>query len=555
MNGIILKSRETWLIAASAVLLWISQPPLAAWPVAMIALVPWLLLLMREPSGGPRYGLLWVAAAAYWLLSLQGLRHAHPAMSLCWIALSGYLAVYPVLFFAATRWWLRRGVPMIVVAPVVWVGLECVRNYLLTGISAVMLGHALADAPLLIQIADLGGTYAVSLLVVVVNVAVAQWIGLRTPGGSLRSAIVSTLVAGVLLAGVVSYGLYRLNQPTRSGSTRFLLVGRDEAVEYEQDARRELEIFERYARQTLQAATAGQPVDAIVWPESMFSGSLPWLIVDDELVVPEGLDATPAEFRALIDDNQRAFVARAAEFQRAFAARVPQANDPHLLVGCGVVRYGHVPRVYSAMVHVAPGGEVANWYGKNHLVMFGEYLPLVTWVPGLRALVPPGLGVQPGPGAVAFDVGSSRVAANICIETAVERVTVGHLAQLRRSGPLPAAIVTVTNDRWFDHSSIVDHHLRCAQLVAVGCRRPILSAANGGPTAWIDSYGRVVERLAYDAAGTILARPDTDARESLYVALGDWPARLAAIATLVTLGVALAQRRGSGRATEGSAET
>ena len=57
---------------------------------------------------------------------------------------------------------------------------------------------------------------------------------------------------------------------------------------------------------------------------------------------------------------------------------------------------------------------------------------------------------------------------NICIETAVERVTV---AQMQPSvSPKPDVIVTVTNDGWFDDSSLIDHHLA---LRAIGrCRNP-----------------------------------------------------------------------------------
>ena len=126
---------------------------------------------------------------------------------------------------------------------------------------------------------------------------------------------------------------------------------------------------------------------------------------------------------------------------------------------------------------------------------------------------------------------------NLCIETAVERIPVNHMHQLNsRANPkLPDAIVTLTNDVWFHDSAVVDHHLRCAQLVAVGCRRPVLSAANGGPTVWIDSAGRVVERLAKGQSDVIYAQPRRDSRTSLYVRMGSWPAGLMGAATLCGL--------------------
>ncbi len=526
---------STLRIAASALLLWLAQPPLAWWPLAFVALTPWLVeiahLASRDNSGWMverrrTCALVWIASACYWLVSLQGLRHAHPAMVLCLVALSGYLAIYPVIFFIALRRWLRRRVPMIVAAPVLWVGIECIRNYALTGLSAAMLGHTLADIPGLVQIADLGGTYAVSFIVVAVNVAVAELVRWRAGRVSAKPAVGASLAAAILMIATIAYGSYRLNESTEPGTTSFLLVGRDERVEYDQSAERADEIFSAYVQGSIEAARRSDSIDVVVWPESMFSGSLPWFIADEDATIPDGVD---------IDEYHEYFYERTRGLGRSVAAAVPQQQVPHLIVGCGVVRFAEVPLVYSGLIHVGPTGRVSDWYGKTHLVMFGEYIPLVRWVPGLSSLVPAGLGVQVGAGAKAFQLDAMRVAGNICIETAVERVTVNHCRDLLRVGSMPDAMVTVTNDGWFDHTSVVDHHLRCAQLVAVGCRRPILSAANGGPTAWIDSNGRVVEKLAYAANGALLAKPRRDSRESVYVQIGDWPARLAAFAVIGTL--------------------
>ena len=93
----------------------------------------------------------------------------------------------------------------------------------------------------------------------------------------------------------------------------------------------------------------------------------------------------------------------------------------------------------------------------------------------------------------------------ICIETAVERVVIRQMNQLRDQQKSVDLLVTVTNDGWFDDSSVIDHHLRCGQLVAVASRCPMLSAANNGPTAWIDSNGRIVEQIDTGGAGAIIA--------------------------------------------------
>ena len=555
-----LSAKECLAYAVAAVAFaWAAQPPLEWWPLALLAVAAWLPL--TEPSRRPpkrMYVIVWLAAAVYWCLSLQGIRHAHPVMYACWLALGGYLALYHVLFVAACRRCRVRRVPLWIAAPVTWVGLEWVRNYLLTGTSALMLGHAVAEVPELIQVADLFGSYGVSFVLVTANVAVYSLIQMVRGQTGRGEAAVATVLAMVLVAGTWFYGRFRLDRPEGPPLATFALVQRNEQVEYLQDRSREIEIFQRYAQQSVEVLEqAAQRVDAVVWPESMLTGGLPWLIAEPEAQSPAELNVSPREFRAMVTENRRAFLTRARRVQAAMARAAGREMPPHLIGGCGVIRYADEPRVYSGMVHLTPDGRVANWYGKTHLVMFGEYVPVIGSIPVLRELLPPGLGLQTGTGPEIFSAAQTHVSPNICIETSVERVTVNHLAELREQGRMPEAVVTVTNDAWFQQSSVVEHHLRCAQLVAVGCRRPILSAANGGPTAWIDSSGRVVRRLALDARGAVIATPRRDSRISLYVRLGAWPAGLLALVTLIALAdlavARIAQRRAARAAAEDAA--
>ena len=114
---------------------------------------------------------IWFAGFAFWLLSLQGLRHAHSMMFLGWFALSGYLALYWIVFVYCARWFHhQRSLPIGISVAIAWIGQEVLRNYLLTGISACMLGHTMADVPVVIQFATWFGSYGVSLFVVMLNV-------------------------------------------------------------------------------------------------------------------------------------------------------------------------------------------------------------------------------------------------------------------------------------------------------------------------------------------------------------------------------------------------
>lgn len=573
------------LAVAGAALLWLAQPPLKVWPIAWIALVPWILISQRPTLTRRHYGWVYLVAFGYWALTMQGLRHAHPALYAAWLALAAYLAAYPLLWL-----WLVRVAsrlphsfpPLWFTVPAVWVGLEWVRNHLLTGISAVMLGHTQADVAAVIQIADLFGSYGVSFVVALVNTAFA--IGLQgrfaptiTTGaanagaaevGSPARPRTAYAVAAITLGLTLVYGMWRIREAeslasqTAGGDSPgvIALIGRDEPIVFEQDYRRELEIFHNYSEQTLdaarRAAAEGHTLAAVVWPESMFSGAIPHVIAEPgvPLVIPPGTAMAEAELRQYLDESQSRFRLRAADLQQRVRQITGQATDPDLVVGCSVVRYSEPLGVHCGCVQIAAAGQVVDFYAKNHLVMFGEYIPGIEYLPWIERWIPPGMGVTPGAGPVAMRVGDQVLSPNVCIETAVERVTVNQIRQLLARGEHPTLIVNVTNDGWFDRTSVVEHHLRSAQLVAVGTRRPVLIAANGGPTAWIDSSGQIVKRLANAEAGSILVTPQPDGRTPLYLTLGDWPAAFLAMFYLTILGsAAFHRKRSRPRPAEGDA--
>ena len=197
----------------------------------------------------------------------------------------------------------------------------------------------------------------------------------------------------------------------------------------------------------------------------------------------EEYDIDAKEFQLGIVETQQRFSRVREPIQAGFAKVNPSGKSPHFLGGCSVVGYADVPNQYNGFIHLGPDASMQDWYGKTHLVLVGEYVPVLGSMPGIRSFLP---FLTPGDGPKRFFVGETTLAPNVCIETAVERVTVNQLGLLNAKEQLPDVIATVTNDGWFDDSSVIEHHLRCAQLVAVGVRRPILS----GGQQWANRLDR-----------------------------------------------------------------
>jgi apolipoprotein N-acyltransferase len=87
-------------------------------------------------------------------------------------------------------------------------------------------------------------------------------------------------------------------------------------------------------------------------------------------------------------------------------------------------------------------------------------------------------------------------------------------------------LVNMTNDAWYWGSSELDQHLACGVFRAVETRKPLVIAANGGLSAWIDHTGRIREQSPRQRRYVILADVERSHLRSLYMRFGDWFAGL-----------------------------
>ncbi len=161
---------------ASGLLLWTSFPPLEWSWLAWIALAPlfWLATL-REASLQDVPGGLGRRALVFWLLALEWVRLSDPSAWLGWLLMAlifslwwpGFLGSPAGPFFAC-------GFPLILAAPIIWVGLEFIRAYFLSGFPWYYLAHSQFRHLYVIQIADFTGSLGISLLIAVVNAFVVD---------------------------------------------------------------------------------------------------------------------------------------------------------------------------------------------------------------------------------------------------------------------------------------------------------------------------------------------------------------------------------------------
>jgi apolipoprotein N-acyltransferase len=507
---------------AGAVLLWAAFPPIDLPWLAWIAPVPWLWLAGRAQLPGRRpYLALWAAGSIHWLAMLFGICLAHVALIAGWIALSVYLGMYLAVFVGLTRVAVHRfKLSMVIVAPVIWVGLELLRGRLLSGFSMGLLAHTQAEFPRLIQISDLAGGYTLSFLIMLVAACL-----FRAAGQWPKICWWPLLAGFAAVATTLGYGGWRLAEkpPGADGSTAHvaLIQGSLDTV-FEVSPKRVRETFAHYGSLTSRAVREHRDLDLVVWPESMFM--TPEIMVEEPLKLPSG-EAAPNEVRRQLSDAQDEF----HELLAGEAGRINAAIDSNrpgalLVVGTTTLVYGAgPPRVYNAALLANRSGEVVNRYFKMHPVMFGEYIPFGDVIPWLYTITPMPAGLSVGDGPKVFEVGGLAMAPSVCFESAVPHLIRWQVLELARRGKPPDVLLNVTNDGWFWGTAILDLHFRCGVFRAVENRKPLLVAANTGISAWIDGNGVIRERGGRRTPQVLFAKAQADGRASPYHTIGDWP--------------------------------
>jgi apolipoprotein N-acyltransferase len=521
------RSRRTLLLGlAGALLCYLAHPPVGLSLLAWIGPVPWLLLVRAERLPGRRpYRTLWLAGSVYWLLAIQWIRLPFWANIFGLFLLAAYLGVYLPVFLALARVAVHRlRVPLWLAAPIVWTGLELVRAHLLSGFLMASLAHTQVRWPWVIQIADLGGEYAVTFLIMLVAGSIAATLPLPSEPGRPRPglpALHTLLPAAIALGLSLTYGAWQ-SRPEAWPSAphlptpRVAIVQSDMLSDWKGSPERDAKVMQQQFDLSRRAAReSDKPLDLVVWPETMFRQ--PWFVRDEKHPPPpmpsERFEAAVNDLKAVSEDTGAALLLGIDRVLVSGDDRTSDQSDYQMLV-------------YNAAVFVERAGDIAGHYAKMHLLPFGEYIPFADWIPALAAYAPITGNSVWGEGPAAFELDKVIYCPNICYETVLPHLIRRQVRDVldRWSAP-PDVLVNLTNDSWFWGSSELDMHLACGVFRTVEMRTPLVIAANRGLSAYIDHTGRVqaiTERDRADVLVVDVAIPNHSPYPSIYAFLGDW---------------------------------
>ncbi len=536
-----------WLGLASGCFLWLSFPPAAWGPLAWAALVPLFLLIKSERSRLSIYFGAWLGGFTFWMLALNWIVCIDAEAALGWVTMALVLSLFWPLFLAIARPPVRTlKLPLMIVAPAVWVALEYVRAYFLTGFPWYYLAHSQYKLLPLIQISDITGSLGVSLLMAVANALIVDVLTLPlmqpTKNGPklTRSMMLRFGTFGIGLVLTLAYGALRMGTAKFEPGPRVGLIQSSIMQRYRVGKTAE-DILAEYEGLIARAARTQPTPDLIVWPET----SYPYGFVKIDSSLPA--DQFAAQVKSYDDEGKPEEWKLKREGVDAHLHTWVDTMKIPMMVGSTTYDFAATGfNRYNSAILFEPGKSTIQSYHKLHLVPFGEYVPLLKTFPWLTALTPYRNGHVPSLtfGGVPswFEHGKYRYATAICFEDTVPQVTRRLFAEVPDSKS-PDVLLNLSNDGWFTTkdedgtihgSSEHEMHLAVSVFRSIEHRAPLARAANTGISAVVDGNGRVIAQLASGKSDILVAEVPLDPRTGLYTSVGDWLG-LSCLATTIGL--------------------
>lgn len=505
--GIFKKQRI--LAGLTGLLLFFSFPMFGYGIVAWVALVP-LFFALRDatPGRGFRMGFMagFVAHTGifYWIVYVvvhYGYLPVYAGIG-AMLLLAAYLSVYTACFAAGVVFLKRRGIPLFLSAPLLWVVLEFLRAHLLTGFPWGSLAYSQYLYTKAIQISDITGIYGITFAIVMVNAVLYD---LLSEGIKGRRLVAETVFAGVVIVAILVYGHVRTEEidevvKKAPGLQVALIQGNiEQSVKWDPLYQSQtIDIYSSLSRESIPSRNG-----LIVWPET----------------------AAPFYFQ------------RPGPLQQAVVDIARTSGSSILFGSPSYEGEKEIVHYMNSAYLLGSDGTLGGRYDKVHLVPYGEYVPLRRFFPFIGKLVV-GVGdFKAGKGFYPLATSGHRLGVLICYEGIFPEAARDYKKEK------VGLLVNITNDAWFGRTSAPYQHLSMTVFRAIENRLYLVRAANTGISAIIDPKGSIVSRTGLFERTILKGNVKIIDEKTLYTAYGDAFVYLCTIALLIIIIIPTTQRR------------
>ncbi|MFZ8803270.1 MAG: apolipoprotein N-acyltransferase [Candidatus Calescibacterium sp.] len=394
----------------------------------------------------------------------------------------------------------KLGLPFSFSDPVIWVAMEFIKSWFLTGFPWALVGYSLWKKTIFIQIADIGGVYAVSFFVITIQGFLCDIIDFilmkekEEKKKILKRLIFSSSFALFVFAFTLIYGVKR----------------KDEIKKYVDRVKEEIPavIVQPSIPQDVKW-TPDFKIYSLEQNINLSFSAIDFPYSEVILVWPE----TALTF----------FFERETELQ----SKVLELSKKGFFIvagGIGIseqIKNGRINLTYYNRAYlVEPDGKYSS-YDKTHLVIFGEYIPLRSFlekIPFIKNLIDRVEKVAGDfePGKEVRAVGEKiRLGIPICFESIFPSI----VRKMIQDGA--KIIAVITNDGWFGYSSGPYQHFSVSALRAVETRRFVLRSANTGISGAFSPTGDLIFQTKLLEKTSFLVKVKPLDIKTFYVKYGD----------------------------------
>jgi apolipoprotein N-acyltransferase len=485
--------------------------PFALW----IGFVPLFLLIHRTKTSfcflwGAFYGMLSMFLFNYWLTAF------HFTAGIFTFSYYGLLyAVFFMVLKAAVLFFPRRGY---LLQWALWVAFEYLRTLGFLGYPYGIAGYSQWTLLPLIKIADLGGVWIVSALMIFPQSCAASLIAARlnmkdsrsspeiaitetgqyrikNPGRAFPRKLRPLFIWLIVLVLTLIYGFFSKTDYSDAKKIKIALVqiNSDPWKSTIQEFRKELTVLQRLSDLALSEVP---PPELVVWPETAFVPSLDF------------------HKRYRLDADSAALVLEAETYLTRRQVPFVVGNDEKRYVR-DTNGNQRTADYNSALLY--DGGRRMQHYYKMRLVPFSEYFPYGDLFPRIHRFMESMVTFFWDEGTVptVFEAAGLKFSTPICFED-----TFGYISR-EFTGDGAELIVNMSNDSWSHSLPGQNQHLAMSVFRAVENKRSVVRATTSGQTAAIDPNGRIVAEAPPFIETVISAEVPVMTGFTLYTITGD----------------------------------
>ena len=481
LNTILIPPVKLFLLGAVAVL---GFAPYYLFPASIISLATLFYFWQQAASPkaafwlGFQFGLGLFVVGIYWIyISL----HDFGGMPWWFAGFATFcLCAFMALFPALVGWLSKRLGFLLLSAPIFWGLADWTRSWIFTGFPWLTMGYSQVPHSPLTGFMPIVGVYGVSVITAFLAALLASFFVINNQNLPFKRNAIAAITLILVSSGLLK--VVEWTQPAGAPVSVALLQGN-----IAQDMKWSPEIAQSTINRYL-AMIKNSDAKLIILPET----------------------ALPIIYSELEPYVKAALVEQAKRNQGDIIIGMIEQDAPKNDTEAG-------DYYNSALSFNATGVQT---YRKNHLVPFGEFIPLKQifgWIYRDYLNMPLSDISRGGKLQAGIKIANQHtVGLNICYEDVFGE-------EIIRALPQATLLVNISNDAWYGNSFAADQHMQFSQARALETGRMMLRATNTGATAAIDQHGFVFAHAPHFTETTLNVMAQNFSGSTPYVRWGNWP--------------------------------